>query len=291
MANHTISCLMTTMPGRQGLAERAVYNWAMQSHTLKELIITGPDQKTLDRVQAKPRTLFNSGLRLKFLAAAKVPHHAQLQRCLDNASGDWICCWDDDNLFHPERLARQMDVAVAGRPTLIVDGMVHFLDSQELFFPQPEKKGRRLPDRAMIYSLLAHRLDMPKFRTGKNHEHPLYHMLYDYWKREGCKPVMIRDEWPWVLVKVRGDNLRGYLKHRDIATARKQSRDSFWLQGMRPVINDVLASYWWERNETVFVCGHDGQAYAYMPQHNVNPDRLDPVGEPQDSVQRISEDL
>jgi glycosyltransferase involved in cell wall biosynthesis len=92
-----ISCLMITQANRHALAERAIAAFDAQSYKDRELIIV-----TLDDVSALKRPFYK----------AKVGTTLNQMRGigLGVAKGDLVCLWDDDDVHHPDRLKRQVEV-------------------------------------------------------------------------------------------------------------------------------------------------------------------------------------
>lgn len=104
-----VSCLMVTLPERREMMARAVEAWVRQTHLDRELIVVideGPPEERADAAamiaafgQTDIRTVVpQSPLTLGALRNLGVAH----------ASGELICLWDDDDLHHPQRLARQL---------------------------------------------------------------------------------------------------------------------------------------------------------------------------------------
>jgi glycosyltransferase involved in cell wall biosynthesis len=88
---------MVTQGKRQTLAERAIAAFDAQSYQDRELIIV-----TLDDV---------SFLKKPFYKAKAGSVLGQMRNiAVDVAKGDLVCMWDDDDVHHPDRLKRQIEV-------------------------------------------------------------------------------------------------------------------------------------------------------------------------------------
>jgi hypothetical protein len=88
---------MVTQGKRQALAERAIAAFDAQSYKDKELIIV-----TLDDV---------SPLKRPFYKAKPGTVLGQMRNiAVDVAKGDLVCLWDDDDVHHPDRIKRQVEV-------------------------------------------------------------------------------------------------------------------------------------------------------------------------------------
>jgi glycosyltransferase involved in cell wall biosynthesis len=101
-----VSCLMVTRD-RLPLARRAIRCFAEQTHPRRELVIVTQDARYR---RALERHVEEEGIAgVRFVDAdAELPLGALRNVSLDAASGDLVCQWDDDDCYHPERLARQV---------------------------------------------------------------------------------------------------------------------------------------------------------------------------------------
>ncbi len=106
-----ISCLMITQPGRLALTRAAIADFAAQTHRERELLIVhdGDSQfhASLEHAAAACDAIIRvlrqpSGHTLGWLRNAAV----------DAAIGDYVCQWDDDDRYHPQRLALQLQALV-----------------------------------------------------------------------------------------------------------------------------------------------------------------------------------
>lgn len=106
-----ISCLMVTRGNPQMVAQ-AMHSFLKQTHPAKELVIVADadDNVALRQLVALARTdairlieVSQPGLRLGDLRNIAV----------DEARGDYVCQWDDDDVYHPERLALQLKILLS----------------------------------------------------------------------------------------------------------------------------------------------------------------------------------
>lgn len=119
----TVSCLMVTRD-RAALARRAVACFAAQSWRDRELVIIDDgDQDYTDLLEPYRR----DGHLIRYVRRQADPaiRLGELRNiAISHAAGEWCIQWDDDEWYHPERIARQMawsagHVAVALRWTLM----------------------------------------------------------------------------------------------------------------------------------------------------------------------------
>jgi glycosyltransferase involved in cell wall biosynthesis len=103
-----ISCLMVTH-GRLALAKRAIQCFSRQTYPVKELVIVTDDDAQYQG--ALERYIHDAGLnntvRVQRVPGARRPLGQLRNISIDRARGDVLCQWDDDDCYHPERLAVQ----------------------------------------------------------------------------------------------------------------------------------------------------------------------------------------
>src|ERR1700722_20997412 len=99
-----ISCIMVTQPSRLALAKLAIDDFLRQTHDERELVITHDGDDACDAAlraiaaHASIRLVReHSGATLGTLRNVAV----------DACRGDFVCQWDDDDRYHPQRLALQ----------------------------------------------------------------------------------------------------------------------------------------------------------------------------------------
>lgn len=109
MTNPLVSCLMVTRD-RAELARRALHCFAAQSWQDKELVIIDDGNQDYEPMLAPYREAFE-------IRYVKVPEDPEVRlgglrnRALDEARGEFCIQWDDDEWYHPERIAVQMRAA------------------------------------------------------------------------------------------------------------------------------------------------------------------------------------
>lgn len=122
-----VSCLMPTCD-RLSLAQRAVACFQKQTYPNKELVIV--DDGADGRLGEWIASLHDSRLRYTRSRGKEKKILGELRNlALENAQGEYIALWDDDDLSHPRRLALQMQMMFF----VSADGC--FLTSQVLYWP------------------------------------------------------------------------------------------------------------------------------------------------------------
>jgi len=105
-----ISCLMVALPAASRLErlKRSVADYARQTWANRELVIVlnGGEPACAAAIRAHVATLRRDDIRV-VEPAGDLPLGALRNISRAEAAGDLICQWDDDDLYHPKRLARQ----------------------------------------------------------------------------------------------------------------------------------------------------------------------------------------
>ena len=130
MPQPLVSCLMVTK-NRAKLAKRAVRCLAEQSWDNKELVIIDDGEEDYEpnlepfrdrltiryqRIEPRPGELFLGGLR---------------NLSLEQATGDYCMQWDDDEWYHPDRIATQMKRIEEGYDAVVLRYTLMHLDSPD----------------------------------------------------------------------------------------------------------------------------------------------------------------
>jgi len=113
-----VSCLMVTR-NRASLARRAVACFANQTWPHRELVIVDDGDQDYRPMLAEFDDL---GLDIRYIRRRSAPgvRLGDLRNTsLDLAAADWCIQWDDDEWYHPERIATQMS-AVAGHTAVLL---------------------------------------------------------------------------------------------------------------------------------------------------------------------------
>ncbi|GAA3980337.1 hypothetical protein GCM10023085_73360 [Actinomadura viridis] len=105
-----VSCLMVTKD-RPAFAERAIRCFIAQTYPSRELVVV--DDGLDDALEKLVRGLGDERIRFHRLPPAGLPLGALRNIAVDSATGTYVCQWDDDDLYDPERVEVQMAALLA----------------------------------------------------------------------------------------------------------------------------------------------------------------------------------
>jgi hypothetical protein len=148
-----VSALMVTRD-RPALAACAIECFRRQTWIRRELVIV--DDGTDDTLTDHVRALCDPRLRLLRLPPESLPLGALRNRAVAEAAGELVCQWDDDDLSHPARIARQMAALRAQ------DADACVLQRETLWWPRGLRVAFSRP-RLWESSLLARRRSLPSY--------------------------------------------------------------------------------------------------------------------------------
>jgi len=131
-----ISCLTVTQPGRLLELGRSFHCFARQSYPERELVVVHDGDEAFDRrVRELAAGYPDECIRFK-RAAAGTSLGALRNVTVELARGELVCQWDDDDLYHPDRLAVQYRrLRHAGGDFCFLTDQLHwFLNTGEFFW-------------------------------------------------------------------------------------------------------------------------------------------------------------
>jgi glycosyltransferase involved in cell wall biosynthesis len=140
MGQPLVSCLMITA-GRSRLAERAVRCFCAQTWTNKELIVLDDGPEDYRRMLLPYSDAAN--IRYRRLEHDPARRLGALRNlAIEDAGGDYLAQWDDDEWYHPERLERQMQPILEGSGASVLRQTLMHLDTPE-YVERPYRTGLR----------------------------------------------------------------------------------------------------------------------------------------------------
>ncbi len=128
-----VSCLMVTAD-RPVLFRRSLQSFLNQSYENRELVILDDGQHDLSKIiELYP------GQEIHYYRIQKDPNQvlgSLRNMTLEKANGDYICQWDDDDWYHPERIEKQVAVLENGFDACVLSNTLMHLD-QPPYFDHP----------------------------------------------------------------------------------------------------------------------------------------------------------
>jgi glycosyltransferase involved in cell wall biosynthesis len=106
-----ISCLCITRGDRPALLSEAVSDFVRQTFSDRELLILHDGDQAV-HAGVSEIAAAHAGASIRIERVAPGPRLGELRNiAIARACGEWICQWDDDDRYHPERLRLQWDYA------------------------------------------------------------------------------------------------------------------------------------------------------------------------------------
>jgi glycosyltransferase involved in cell wall biosynthesis len=163
-----VSCLMVTR-GRAELASLAIRCYQAQTYPQRELIVV--DDDPCDALERFIQTLQDPTIRLFKQADAGATLGELRQRSVDYSSGDYLCQWDDDDLYDPRRIECQLFALLGSKAEAC------FLQRWMLWWPH-EARLAISKNRVWEGSLLCRRDVIPGYqKLSQGEDSPLTHQL------------------------------------------------------------------------------------------------------------------
>jgi glycosyltransferase involved in cell wall biosynthesis len=242
-----ISCVTITQPGRVRLLAEAVADFNAQTFADRELLIVHDGDAAFDaEIAAIVAPVASSATApIRVVNATKEPRYTlgELRNIATReAAGDWICQWDDDDRFHPERLAVQWQAAQLQGAAFcfLVDQLHWFEATAELFWE--DWQSETYPLNFVQGSLLARRDLLPTYPSiVRGEDTPVCWQIVRGAENGDYKIARLRGAGWSYLYRHHGNNAWDEAHHRAISVARVMSPAR--LQGQLYLLHARLAEY------------------------------------------------
>jgi len=157
-----ISCLMVTQPGRLALARLAIADFAAQTHRERELLVLHDGDADLHAELERAAATHGAAIRV-LRQPARATLGSLRNAAVVAAMGDFICQWDDDDRFHPERLALQWQALHDAQADFcfLTDQLHWFPASGDMFWDDWSRESH--PFDVVQGTLLGRRSRMPRY--------------------------------------------------------------------------------------------------------------------------------
>jgi hypothetical protein len=162
-----VSCLTITQPGRLAFFLRALGDFVAQTHAERDLLVLHDGGAALQgELEAAVRQQAPAALWPAIRIEAAAPGQtlgALRNRSLDAATGPLVCQWDDDDRFHPLRLALQLQALRAQQADacFLADQLHLFAQRRELTWDDWDAEP--YPLNLVPGTLLARRDALPRY--------------------------------------------------------------------------------------------------------------------------------
>jgi glycosyltransferase involved in cell wall biosynthesis len=258
-----VSCLIVTLGSarRMTFLRKAIDAYITQSYPCRELIIVVDPQGEEaggileDEVKRRQR----DDIRIVR------PHGPQTLGSLRNISilearGTIMCQWDDDDLYHPKRIERQLGFLVAGDLTAVaLESVMHFVQESSILY---QTSWRMTPPGAMPASIMwrksenvAYPESGPEAALGEDLA------VLEQLKRSGRFKALEGEPFLYINV-AHGSNTCGSAHYAMIAARLAVSAK--YLRIREPLYRANLFAFDLG-NAEIHVCGSNGFAFTILP--------------------------
>lgn len=174
-----VSCLMVTR-NRIELVSRSIASYLSQRYPHRELIVVPDRAAPLADLERHIAALGRADIRL---IAEHDAHNLSALRnvSLHHASGDLICTWDDDDIYHPDRVQVQLDAIVRDgtAASYLQDEFHYFMTTGQLFWLNWHQLHPRChPGTVMVRRAIAPRYsEAPAFASKSEDTYFFYSLM------------------------------------------------------------------------------------------------------------------
>jgi len=213
-----VSCLIVTAD-RKNLLRRSLHSYKRQTHSNKEIVIVDSGEEPVENLL----TDFNSE-ELKYIRIEPSKKYVlgDLRNIsLEHATGDYLTCWDDDDWFHPDRIAIELQVLKQGYDACCLTGNLFHIDTEEFM----EHPYRGLLPNGSPSSIMHRRSEDIRYPSLKREEDTVY--LNEWRKKKRYKSIDL--SYSYLFIRVfHGTNVSGK-KH---FLRRLKNTPTSWIQYM-----------------------------------------------------------
>ncbi len=233
-----VSCLMVTQPGREALLADSLACLGRQSYPDIELVVVhdGGDafHATVGELAGNAPV---QGLRL-VRADAGLTLGALRNIAIDNARGDLLCQWDDDDLYHPRYIERMGErLAETGSEFCLMTSQLHLYRGRRLLFWE-DYTAMPVPRRFIEGTLFGRRRSMPRYpERGLGEDTAVLERILG----RGARVAGLEDAGWLRMYTWHGGNAWDFRHHADIT--RAQRRGAGFLLARAELLKRVLGEY------------------------------------------------
>ena len=213
-----VSCLIVTA-NRKKLLRRSLLSLKNQTHkNIEVVVVDNGEEKVDDLMDLFPK----KQVTYTYIQPSPDNILGDLRNIsLENATGDYMICWDDDDWFHPKRIEIQLQSLSSGFDACCLEGNIFHIDSPDLI---DHPYIGRLPD-GSPNSIMHRRNDEIRYPSMRRGEDTVY---LNRWIEHG-KYKMLNLSYAYLFVRVfHGTNVSGK-KH---FLRRLKNSPKNWIQYM-----------------------------------------------------------
>jgi glycosyltransferase involved in cell wall biosynthesis len=238
-----ISCLCITRGDRPGLLSEAVSDFVRQTFPDRELVILHDGgEKVHARVGAIVAA--HAGASIRIERTEPGPRLGELRNvAVARARGEWICQWDDDDRYHPERLRLQWEHAQSEQAAVnyLVDQLHWFGPDNTLFWD--DWSGEFYPMNVIQGTILARRDVMPPYPDiGRGEDTLQTHALLRAEASNAFRVSRLRGMGWCYIYRYHGGNVWDAAHHRAISAVKRL--DQARLLPRLALLRNRLKDYW-----------------------------------------------
>lgn len=233
-----ISCLTITQPQRWRQFQHSIQCLLAQTFSDYELVVVHDGNQAFDTQLCEHL----GGLPLSWSVDRQQQGQSlgELRQCsVDLAAGDWVCQWDDDDYFHPDRLAQQWARAQqANADACFLTEHLHWFTQTNLLFWNDWNRSD-FPFNLIEGTLLARKDRLPDYPAlPRGEDTPVVHGLIE----RGCTVATLGAEGAHLqLYTFHGSNAWDQAHHVEMAQAK--ARDLAWLEAHQAELQHALGRY------------------------------------------------
>jgi len=233
-----ISCLTVTQPDRLPELGRSIRCFARQTHHERELVIVHDGGDAFDR-EARALAAEFPGERIRVERTESGAGLGALRNvAVGLARGELVCQWDDDDLYHPDRLASQYRrLRETGSDFCFLTDQLHwFLNTGEFFWD--DWNVEPWPMNLIQGTLLGRRGALPAYPAlARGEDTPVLQALH----RDGAKLAGLEDHGYLYIYTYSGKNAWDLAHHGAISSWKRLRRER--LEARRGMLADRLKEY------------------------------------------------
>lgn len=206
MSTRTVSCVMVTWSRtRLALVKRSVESYCKQTYDEKELLVVVCQSDDYHRdIATYVNGLCRDDVRIVFQPTS-IPLGALRNIAVDHCDGNIVCQWDDDDIYHPQRISEQVTtmVSTSAEATFLSHYLHLFSDSRQVAWCNWSRL-QIAEEPGLPGSLLARKHALPRYAGIERDEDS---MLQRDLQRRGIPLTVLEGSTPLYAYTFHGENL------------------------------------------------------------------------------------